>query len=206
MTPDPSNAGDVPAPSPEGSIPKVHPWPRLSTERGPSFPLFAVRRDVRTNPRTGQARKVMVLETAHWVNVVALTPGRELVLVRQFRFGSEQGEIEIPGGVIDASEEPQAAAERELREETGFTAARWSYLGAVQPNPAFHDNLCHHFLAEQATQTHTQHLDPGEDIACFTLPLETVRALILKGLIRHSLVLTALSRVLDLRVDPAPCR
>ncbi len=124
--------------------------------------------------------------------------------MRQFRFGSGTVTTEIPGGVVDEGEEPEETARRELREETGYTAERWTYLGAVEPNPAFQTNVCHHYLAEHARRTHDLELDQGEDIAVDTLDLREVRARIASGKIRHSLVICALARVLDLST-PGKC-
>lgn len=183
----------------DAESPSPRPWPRLASEHGPHMMIFRPRYDTLRNPRTDEVLRRLVLETPDWVNVVALTDARELVVVRQFRFGSDSITTEIPGGVIDAGEAHAEAAQRELREETGFTSTRWTYLGAVEPNPAFHTNLCHHWLAEGAVRTHELELDRGEDIVIATIPLAEVPARIRRGDIRHALVLTALSHVLDLR-------
>lgn len=191
------------ADSPSGAAPSsVRAWEWLESRHEPHMILFKPRWDRLRNPRTQQDMERLVLETPAWVNVVALTAERRLIVVRQYRFGTRSVTTEIPGGMVDRGEEHAAAARRELREETGYTAERWTYLGAVEPNPAFQDNLCHHWLAEDAALTHPQELDGGEDIEVTTLALDEVRRAILAGEIRHALVLTALQRILDLRSSP----
>lgn len=176
------------------------PWERLSSRPAGDLLLFRPRWDAMRSPRTGEVLDRLVLETPDWVNVVAVTAARELVCVRQYRFGTATIELEIPAGIVDPDEEHEAAARRELREETGFTSTRWRYLGAAASNPAFQDNLCHHWLAEDAVRTDDQELDAGEDIAVELVPLADVPGLVADGALRHSLVVSALARILDLRV------
>lgn len=203
MAVSPSGSPDSPKPSPDEGRPwpteGSRPWPLEGSRPGADYGLFRVRHDLRRNPRNGNTLSALVLETTDWVNVVALTPAREVVLVRQFRFGTGRATLEIPGGVLARGEDPLHGAQRELREETGHVAKRWTALGPVEPNPAFHDNLCHQFLAEDAERVGDLELDPGEDIVVELLPLEEVRRRVESGEIRHSLVLTALARVMDLR-------
>lgn len=187
-----------PGPGPD-SPSELRPWQRARSEQGPDLQVCRARYDWLTNPRTGELMKRTVLETPDWVNVVALDAERRLVIVEQFRFGSASMTLEIPGGMVDPGEEHGDAARRELREEAGYSSERWTYLGCVQPNPAFQDNVCHHWLAEDARASHPQELDGGEDIAVRTLDLQGVMAAIRAGHLRHALVLTALSRVFDLR-------
>jgi 8-oxo-dGTP pyrophosphatase MutT (NUDIX family) len=174
-------------------------WLLDRREAGPDLMVCRARFDWLTNPRTGKLMKRTVLETPDWVNVVALDEEKRLILVHQFRFGTSTVTTEIPGGMVDENEFHGDAAKRELREEAGYTAPKWTYLGCVQPNPAFQDNLCHHWLAEGATLTHPQELDSGEDIAVEAWTVDQVKQGIADGSIRHALVLTALSRVFDLR-------
>ncbi len=143
----------------------------------------------------------VVVDAPDWVNVVALTAEREVVIVKQHRFGIAAPTIEIPGGMVDPGEEPLAAAMRELREETGYEAERWTPMGAVAPNPAFLNNRCHHFLAEGCRISGEQLQDAGEDIYVGVMALEEMRAAILDGTVDHSLVLSAMLRILDLRSE-----
>jgi ADP-ribose pyrophosphatase len=175
------------------------PWRRLGSEAGPDLHIFRVRIDHLENPRTGRQLPRVVLEAPDWVNVIALTPDREVILVRQYRFGVGAVTTEIPGGIVDPGETSEVAARRELLEETGYSAEKWTYLGSVEPNPAFLNNLCHHWLAEGARQVQLPRLDGGEDIRAATLTLPELQQAIAAGEIRHALVLTAVCRILDLR-------
>ena len=185
----------MPTPPPEG----VRPWERVSSKDGPELIVFRSRFDRMTHPKTGEELDRLVLETTDWVNVVALTTDQRLVVVRQYRFGTEEVTTEVPGGMVDPGEGHEESARRELLEETGYVSDHWTYLGNVDPNPAVQTNQMHHWLARDCRLEATQELDAGEDIEVATLSEEELRSAISSGEIRHALVLTALHRVFDLR-------
>lgn len=175
------------------------PWSCVASREGPDFKIFRARLHDMVNPRNGRHFERVVLETPDWVNVLALTPERELVVIRQYRFGAAAVTTEIPGGIVDDGESPESAARRELAEETGYTGGTWHSLGHCEPNPAFQTNRCYHWLARDVIRTADPVQDSGEDITVGTLPLEAVKAAVASGEIRHALILSALFRILDLR-------
>ncbi|MBL8724633.1 MAG: NUDIX hydrolase [Planctomycetes bacterium] len=169
-------------------------WQRLGDEVLARYKVFTVRRSRRRSPRTGADIGFFLIDTPDWVNVVAITERDELVLVRQFRHGSERISLEVPGGLIDPQDgDPAAAALRELREETGYTARDLEPLGVMQPNPALFTNRCHVYLATGCTLAGGLEQDPGEDLEVVVLPLTEVPALVRSGAIDHALVLAALA-------------
>ena len=135
------------------------PWPIITSEARPDLPLVTVRFDTVRNPRTDKEVRAVIFDSPPWVNVVAMTPERRLVVVRQYRFGIGAVTTEVPGGLVDPGENHGDAAVRELREETGYTTTKWTYLGASEPNPAVYNTLLHHWLAEDALATHPLGLD-----------------------------------------------
>jgi ADP-ribose pyrophosphatase len=144
------------------------------------------------HPVRSTEREFVVINAPDWVNVVALTPDGHIVLVRQFRYGIDEFTLEVPGGVIDAGEDPVLAGLRELQEETGYTGAPAKLLGSVHPNPAMQSNRCHFVFAEGAVKSHEHDWDPDEELQVVTLPAEEVLALAHSGGIVHGLVLNAL--------------
>ena len=143
--------------------------------------------------RNGKVKDFHRLDFSSWVNIVAVTAHQEIVFIRQYRFGSGQLEVEIPGGAVEKDEDPLVGGLRELLEETGYSGDNGRIIGKVCPNPAIQDNFCYTVLVENVTKTAEPHLDDMEDIVVFTIKCEELPELMRNGSIEHGLVLNALT-------------
>src|ERR1043166_3819581 len=146
------------------SHPMLKPWKKISSQPLGDFRIFSLRSDRKISPRTRQEHDFFVLDSVNWVNVIALTPDQQLVMIEQFRHGTNTVELEIPGGLMDTGESPVAAGVRELREETGYEGERARVLGQISPNPAIMSNKCFTVLIENCRSMHPVEFDSGEDL------------------------------------------
>ncbi len=169
-------------------------WERQYDGEAYDFKIFKLRWHTAVSPRTGVAGRYVTLEVPDWVNLVAITAAREMIMVWQYRHGVDRYTLEIPAGIVEPGEEPLAAMQRELAEETGYVSTRWSTLGSVHPNPAYQGNVCHHFLALDCEKLGEQHLDAGEDIEVRLVPIADVPRLIGDGTLDHALEIAAFFR------------
>jgi len=145
--------------------------------------------------RGGPERAYYVLETGDWVNVVALTPADEVVLVRQFRHGSREVSLEIPGGMVDPEDSgPAQAAARELLEETGYAGGAPERILRVSSNPAILTNHTWTYRVRDARPVQAPNPDEHEDLELVLEPLTRIEELIAEGVIHHSLSVAALLR------------
>jgi ADP-ribose pyrophosphatase len=168
-------------------------WELLSAEEILRCHVFALRLHRARSPRTGEVHDFDVIDARDWVTVVPVTTDRQLVLVKQYRHGIGAVTLETPGGIVDPEDaSPAIAGEREMREETGYTAAELIRIGVVHPNPAIQNNRLHIYLATDAHCIAAPSYDVTEDITVELVPLAEVDALIAGGAITHSLALTAL--------------
>ena len=155
--------------------------------------LFKLKREDVIIPSTGKPYRYYYEDSSDWVNVVALTRNRNVLLIKQYRHAVREFTLEIPGGIIDRKDKnPLCAAKRELLEETGFSGKRFKLAGICSPNPAIINNKTYTYVAYDAKQVGKQIPDGTEEIEVLETPLAAVDKLIRTGKIKHSLVITAL--------------
>jgi ADP-ribose pyrophosphatase len=169
----------------------IKPWPSIHSKPAQSFRVFSVRSDTVISPRTGFEHDFYISESRDWINIIPLTADHQVAMIRQYRHGSREVTLEIPGGLVEPGDTPEKAASRELLEETGYQAEEWIKIGEVNPNPALFSNRCHTFLARKIEKVHEPTPDQTEDIEVILIPLSDIPELIQKGEIDHAMVITA---------------
>jgi ADP-ribose diphosphatase len=167
-------------------------WQRGKTRELFRNRMFALQQTECRHPEKRVTHDFFFLETGDWINVVATTAGGRFLLVRQHRLGTDEITLEIPGGMVEDGDTPEAAAARELQEETGYRAETITLLKSLSANPAILTNRLHIFHAAGCRPNGAQQLDPAEDIEVQLATRKAVLEMLETGAIDHSLVVTAL--------------
>lgn len=172
---------------------KIKPWEKVSSKPVGNFRVFNIRSDVKISPRTGREHDFYVIESVNWVHVVPITKDGKLVMIEQYRHGSDTVELELAGGMMDPRDiSPLEAGLRELREETGYEGTQAEIIGQIYPNPAIMNNICYTVLVRDCELKHAPELDQGEDVAVTLVEIADIPRLIQQGRIGHSLVVVGL--------------
>jgi len=164
---------------------------QLEREVLADYRIFRVLRKRGRSPRNGANVDFHSLEMVDWVQVIPITTDGKLLMVDQFRPGAEVNSLEFPAGLIEQGEAPEAAAARELREETGYSAQVLHHIGALYANPAIQSNYLHVVVAEQCVETSEREQDDGEDLHLRIVDPAELPELIAARTINHALVLAA---------------
>jgi ADP-ribose pyrophosphatase len=167
------------------------PWPLIRSTLDKSYRVFSVRTDKACCPRTGEEYDFYVLESRDWINIIPLTPDNQVVMARQYRHGTREITLEIPGGLVDPGDTSEEAARRELLEETGYEAKEVIFLGSACPQPAILNNRSVTYLARGVQRAQEPQLDETEDIEVVLVPLSEIPGLIRGGEITNAMVILA---------------
>jgi 8-oxo-dGTP pyrophosphatase MutT (NUDIX family) len=169
-------------------------WRKLGRRELFSCRVFTVTERENEAP-DGRKGHFAVLEAPDWATVVPLIDGPagpSFLMVRQYRHGSDEVSLEFPGGVVEPGEAPEAAAARELSEETAHRAGRLVHAGSLSPNPAIMANRFHVYVAFDLKPEGSQNLDEHEVVDALVIPVEEVRAHMGEPPYSHALMVCAL--------------
>ncbi len=172
-------------------------WELIESSLGDKSGLFPLKTNMSRSPRTGVVHPFYVYESPDWVSVIPLTKENELVMVRQFRHGTQELTLETPGGLAKPGTGPEQSAREELEEETGYLSDHWELLCRMDPMPALFSNRLYVYTAKNAVPTGSENPDAAEALATVLVPVEKVRDLIRTAKISSSTHVAALLFFLD---------
>jgi 8-oxo-dGTP pyrophosphatase MutT (NUDIX family) len=160
------------------------------------YRVFSVERSRASSPVDASLHDFYRIRSTSWTQIVPVTDDRRVVMVRQYRHGVGRVTLEIPGGLVDAGEDPREAAMRECLEETGYRARDAVSLGILSPNPALFANSLYGYLATGVVREGAVKNEGTEQTEVLLVPVSEIAAMIIRGEIDHALVVATLWRYL----------
>lgn len=176
--------GELKRPQPDG----VRPWRKTGERSLVRDRWIDLRAEAWETGRGASLDPWYMLHWRPWVHVVAITPDDRVVMVRQFRPGAGEALLELPGGIVDEDGEGAVmrAGERELQEETGYTAEDFIPYASPFNDPAHATNRVHFLFARNARPTGAQRLDEAEDIQVETPTIAELLEGLPRGMVAHA--------------------
>lgn len=159
----------------------IEPWKRLSSEYAFETPYVNVRTESFRLPDGTVKDPYYVVERPDAVFAFPVTPQDEVVLVRQYRPAIDRIELGLPAGLMDPGEDPEAAARRELSEETGYGGGEWRLLASLSSSPGLKDNWAHIFLARRVEAVAEPTPDEHERLEIVRIPAKELTERVLAG-------------------------
>lgn len=146
--------------------------------------IINVRNDTIELPNGKQSYRE-VIEHSGGVCVIPITDDNEVILVKQFRYPYSKELLEVPAGKRSNNEDPLECGKRELKEETGCTAATFISLGELYPSPGYLEEIIYIYLAKGLTHG-DQELDEDEFLSVVKMPLDKAVEMVLMGEIKDA--------------------
>lgn len=166
---------------------ELEPWKILRSQLVFNHPWYKVRQDQVQLPNGTIVDDFFLSVRPDVALVLPVTVAQDIVCVQQYRHGAGEVLLELPAGTFDPQQEqPEAAALRELQQETGYSTEHLIKLATLHDNPVKDTNKIHLFLAEQVQQVEQQNLDITEEIEIVLIPLSQITDRILQGDLRVS--------------------